>query len=343
VSQVQRITIADIAREAGVSTGAVSYALNGRPGVSDNTRRRILEIAGNLGWEPSQAARSLSGGGAEAIGLVLARSPETLGFESFFMQFIAGIEQVLSERSFALLLQVVPDLDAEIRTYRRWRAAGRVDGVLVVDAREKDPRPALFTAADALPAVFVGNPEFTDGVAAVWTDDAAGVRETVRYLAALGHRRIGRVSGNASYGHVHIRDVAFVEEVAACGGQSVISRADFTPEHGAAATRRLLTLPEPVTAIIFDNDVMALAGLSVTQELGVRVPQDVSLVAWNGSPLCDAAFPPLTTLNHDVTAFGAHAARRLLDRIDGAAPDSYADAAPTLRVRGSTGLAPSPR
>ncbi|MFK4837365.1 LacI family DNA-binding transcriptional regulator [Microbacterium sp. ZW T2_14] len=340
---MQRITIADIAREAGVSTGAVSYALNGRAGVSDETRRRILEIARNLGWEPSQAARSLSGAGAEAIGMVLARSPETLGFESFFMQFIAGIEQVISQRSFALLLQVVPDIEAEMRTYRRWRAAGRVDGVLVVDARENDPRLPLFTEDDSLPAVFVGNPEFATGVTSVWTDDAAAVQETVRYLTALGHRRIGRVSGNASFGHVHIRDIAFAEEVAARGGQSVISRADFTPEQGAAATRRLLTAPEPVTAILFDNDVMALAGLSATQELGVRVPHDVSLVAWNGSPLCDAAFPPLTTLSHDVTAFGAHAARRLLDRIDGAAPESFPDTAPVLRVRGSTGPSPAGR
>lgn len=336
---MQRITIADIARDAGVSTGAVSYALNGRPGVSDVTRRRILEIAENLGWEPNQAARALSGGGAEAIGLVLARSPETLGFESFYMQFIAGIEQVLSIRSFALLLQVVPNLDAEMSTYRRWRAAGRVDGVVVVDPRNDDPRLSLFAGSDALPAVVVGNPELVSGLTTVWTDDAAAVRESVRYLFALGHRRIGRVSGVAAYGHVHIRDIAFGEEVAARGGHSVISRADFTPEQGAAATRSLLTASEPVTAILFDNDVMALTGLSVAHELGLRVPQDLSIIAWDDSPLCEAAFPQLTALSHDVTAYGAHVARRLFDRIGGAAPQPFVDATPVLRVRGSTGLA----
>ncbi|RLK46448.1 LacI family DNA-binding transcriptional regulator [Microbacterium telephonicum] len=337
---MSRITIADIARDAGVSTGAVSYALNGRPGVSESTRRRILTIAENLGWEPSQAARALTGAGAEAVGLILARSPETLGFESFYMQFIAGIEQVLTVRSFALLLQVVPDLNAEMLTYRRWRAAGRVDGVVVVDPRENDPRLSMLTASDALPAVVVGNPELAPDVTTVWTDDAAAVRESVRYLFTLGHRTIARVSGVASYGHVHIRDVAFHDEVAARGGQSIISRADFTPEQGAAATRTLLTAEEPPTAILFDNDVMALTGLSVAHELGLRVPQDVSIIAWDDSPLCKAAFPQLTALSHDVTAYGAHVARRLFERIGGAAAESFVDATPVLRVRGSTGPAP---
>jgi DNA-binding LacI/PurR family transcriptional regulator len=332
-----RITIADIARHAGVSTGAVSYALNGRAGVSDSTRRRILQIAADLGWEPSQAARALSGAGSEAVGLILARSPETLGFESFYMQFIAGIEQVLSQRDFALMLQVVPDLEAEIRTYRRWRAAGRVDGVVMVDPRKDDPRLPLLAAPDALPAVVVGNPELAPGMTTVWTDDEAAVRESVRYLTTLGHRRIGRVSGTSSFGHVRIRDAAFQDEVAARGGRGVIAPADFTAERGAAATRSLLTAPEPVTALLFDNDVMALSGSSVAQELGLRVPEDVSIIAWDDSPLCEAAFPPLTALSHDVTAYGAHAARRLFDRMDGAAPGSFVDATPVLRVRGSTG------
>lgn len=338
---MRRITIADIARDAGVSTGAVSYALNGRPGVSDSTRRRILEIAENLGWEPSHAARALSGAGAEAIGLILARTPETLGFESFYMQFIAGIEQVLSERGFALLLQVVPDLDAEIRTFRKWRSAARVDGLIVVDPRADDPRLPLLAAPDALPAVVVGNPDLVDALTTVWTDDATAMRASVRYLHALGHRRIGRVSGVPSYNHVRIRDAVFEAEVAALGGESVILAADFTADKGAAATRALLTSGESVTAILFDNDVMALSGLSVAHELGLRVPSDVSIVAWDDSPLCEAAYPQLTALSHDVTAYGAHVARRLLDRISGAAPESFVDATPVLRVRGSTGPARS--
>ncbi|WP_277212912.1 LacI family DNA-binding transcriptional regulator [Isoptericola croceus] len=336
-----RITIADIADRAGVSTGAVSYALNDRPGVSAQTRERILEIAAEMGWQPSQAARSLSGARAETIGLILARAPETLGFESFYMQFVAGIEQVLSERSYGLLLQVVPDITAEIAAHRRWRAARRVDGVVVVDPRQDDPRLELLTDAAALPAVVVGDPALAGGATAVWTDDGAAVRECVRYLAGLGHRRIGRVTGTEAFGHTHIRDVAFFDEARRHGLAAEVQRADFTPEAGATATRALLTADRPVSAIVFDNDVMALAGLGVAHELGVRVPQDVSLVAWDDSPLCEAAFPQLTALSHDVTSYGAHVARRLFDRIEGAPPGSFLDATPVLQVRGSTGPAPA--
>jgi DNA-binding LacI/PurR family transcriptional regulator len=336
-----RITIADIADRAGVSTGAVSYALNDRPGVSARTRERILEIAAEMGWQPSQAARSLSGARAETIGLILARTPETLGFESFYMQFVAGIEQVLSERSYGLLLQVVPDVDAEIAAHRRWRAARRVDGVVVVDPRSDDPRLPLLTDAAALPAVVVGDPSLAGGITAVWTDDGAALRECVRYLVGLGHRRIGRVTGTEAFGHTHIRDLAFFDEARRRGVESRVERADFTPESGAAATRALLTADRPVSAVVFDNDVMALAGLGVAHELGVRVPQDVSLVAWDDSPLCEAAFPQLTALSHDVTSYGAHVARRLFDRLEGAPHGSFLDATPVLRVRGSTGPAPA--
>ncbi|CAM3756224.1 LacI family DNA-binding transcriptional regulator [Isoptericola cucumis] len=331
-----RITIADIARRAGVSTGAVSYALNDRPGVSKETRERILSIAAELGWAPSQAARSLSGARAETVGLILARDPHTLGYESFYMQFVAGIESELATRSYGLLLQVVEDLDAEVQAYRRWRAARRVDGVVVVDPRAVDPRVELLAERDALPAVVVGDPSLAGGLTSVWTDDAAAMRESVRYLADLGHTRIGRVSGVEDFGHTHIRDVAFTDEATSRGVQAVVRRTDFSPERGAEATRRFLDGPDAVTAIVYDNDVMALAGLGAAHEVGVRVPQDVSLVAWDDSPLCLAAFPQLTALSHDVTSYGAHVARRLFERMGGARPGSYLDSTPTLKVRGTT-------
>ena len=99
---MKRPTIAEIAARAGVSTGAVSYALNGRPGVSATTRKRILEIADEIGWRPSVAARSLSGSRAHSVGLIIARPPDTLGVEPFFMRFIAGLEGELYRQDIAL-------------------------------------------------------------------------------------------------------------------------------------------------------------------------------------------------------------------------------------------------
>src|SRR3954471_22991993 len=139
-----RVTIADIAARAGVSKGAVSYALNGRPGLSEATRARILAIADEMGWYPNRAPRALSAARADACGLVLARPAKILGLEPFFMDFISGVESELAARSQALTLQLVRDVEEEVGVYRRWWSERRVDGVLMVDPRVEDPR------ADAL-------------------------------------------------------------------------------------------------------------------------------------------------------------------------------------------------
>src|SRR5436190_14752608 len=107
-----RATINDVARAAGVSKGAVSFALNGRPGISPETRARILEVAEQMGWSPSPRARALSVSRALAVGLVVARAPDVLRADAFFPAFIAGLESVLSERGHALLLMTAEHDDA---------------------------------------------------------------------------------------------------------------------------------------------------------------------------------------------------------------------------------------
>ena len=320
-----------------MSIGAVSFALNGRKGVSEQTRTRILQVADEMGWAPASAARSLAEAKTDTFGLVLARDPHNLGVESFYMQFLAGIESELATRSYSLLLQVVPSLDDEIATHRKWRRSRRVDGVLLVDVTLDDPRVPLFQQPGALPAVVVGDPSVASGLPCVWTDDAASMRDAVRHLAGLGHRRIARVSGLAPLAHTRIRDEAFTDETRTLGLEPVLLRTDYTPESGSIATRVALRSHDRPTAFVYDNDVMAVAGMSMVWEQGLRVPDDISIIAWDDSVLCEHTFPPLTALSHDVVGFGAHAARRLFDVLDGAAPDAFLDSTPALRSRGSTG------
>ncbi|WP_428961554.1 LacI family DNA-binding transcriptional regulator [Micromonospora fluostatini] len=333
---MKRPTIADVARRAGVSKGAVSYALNGQPGVSEATRRRILDIATEIGFSPSSAARALSGATANAVGLALCRPARTLGIEPFFMELISGVEAELSARSYALTLQVVADPDAEIEVYRRWWAERRVDGVLLCDLRTEDRRvPALEKLQ--LPAVVIGGPEHTGNLAHVWSDDAAPLVETVEYLAALGHRRIARVAGLPSLQHTRVRTEAFTQVCRRTGlTEALTVWSDYTGEEGARATRRLLSSAGRPTAVIYDNDVMAIAGLSVAQEMGLAVPADLSIVAWDDSPLCRLVHPPLTALGRDIPAYGAHAARLLLAVIAGQPATGTQDETAHLTPRGST-------
>jgi DNA-binding LacI/PurR family transcriptional regulator len=333
---LKRPTIADVAQRAGVSKGAVSYALNGQPGVSEATRQRIIAIAREMGFNPNSAARALSGASANAVGLALCRPARTLGIEPFFMELISGLEGELSARSYGLMLQVVSDQETEIAVYRRWWGERRVDGVFVCDLRIDDRRVSALKEL-ALPAVVIGGPGHTGGLASVWSDDAGAIVEVVEYLAALGHRRIARVGGLNGLLHTETRSEAFEAVCRRLGlDQCVTVPSDFTGEDGARATRRLLSSGRRPTAAIYDNDVMAIAGLAVAQEMGLAVPGDLSIVAWDDSPLCQLVHPPLTALSRDIPAYGAHAARLLLAAIEGQQIGAAQDQTAHLTPRGST-------
>src|SRR6202050_984896 len=129
---MRRPTMADISQRAGVTKAAVSFALNGQPGVSAVTRERILAIAQEIGFQPNSAARALSDGRAGAFGLVIDRPPNMLGVEPWFMKFIVGIQAELSRGHAALLFSTAEDQAAEIAMYRSWWAQRRVGGVLLV-------------------------------------------------------------------------------------------------------------------------------------------------------------------------------------------------------------------
>ena len=333
---VPRATIRDVAARAGVSSAAVSLAFNDRPGISVATRERILRTARDMGWTPNTAARSLSGQRVYAIGLVLARPAPMLGLEPFYMEFISGVESVLIQHRCSLMLRLVNTAQEEIEVQREWWQGRQVDGSLLVDLQSSDPRIEQL-AHIGLPAVVVGHPSLAGPFTAVWTDDACAIREAVRYLAALGHKRVARVGGPVALGHSAIRTEAFLDEAGEVGlADAVVLPADFSGEDGARATRRLLSLPKRPTAIIYDNDIMALAGLAVAAEMRVRVPQDLSLLAWDDSQLCGLVRPRLSAMSHDVFSFGAQVAQALFDVMAGKEVPSRPAPVPVLVPREST-------
>lgn len=337
---MSRVTIKEIARRCGVSQGAVSYALNNQPGVSEATRARVLRVAAELEWVPNRAARQLSAARSETFGLVLARTPQTLIEEPYFMGFVGGVESVLAEHSYALALQVVADLDEELATYRKWSAERRVDGVIVVDLRVGDPRIPVLRKL-GLPAVLVGDPALADGMPCVWTDSTAAMNAALDHVAALGHRVIARVAGPPEFGDVWIRDQAFDTAVRRLALTAVTHHTDYSATLGAAATREALAGTARPTAIVYDNDLMAVAGLAVVQALGLHVPDDLTLVAWDDSTLCRITHPTLTALSHNVVGYGAEVTRRLLDLLTGAPAQSHLYSTPLLIIRDSSG--PPPR
>lgn len=333
---MRRPTISDIARAAGVSKGAVSYALNGKPGVSAETRARVLSLAEQLGWVPSSAARALSNHRAGAVGMVAARDPELVWTEPYFMRVVAGIERAAAGREIALLLTTVRDTETELDTYRRWWAGRRVDGVFLLDMRVDDPRPALLTEL-GIPAAILGAQRPYEGIPSTLVEDHDAMLRAVTHLVELGHRRLARVSGPGRLEHAARRWRYFDE---ACrgllGAEQPQAETDYTAQSGLKATHLLLDGEKRPTAVIYDNDVMAAAAVAELTSTGIAIPDDLAVLAWDDSPLCELVRPAVTAFTHDVTAEATAAAELLLRHIElGEATDEWLPPR-RLSVRGST-------
>ena len=334
----KRTTIADIARRASVSTSAVSYALNGRPGVGEGTRQRILGLAERMGWRPNSAARALSAARAEAVGMVIVKPLDPFGFAQYFMRFLSGIEEELSSRDIALVLHVVGSTQAEVAVYERWYSEHRVDGVIVMNLHQEDPRTTLLEEL-GLPAVAAGPAKGTHSVPAVWTDDEAAAMAAVEYLARLGHRRIARVGGPPDLLHTQVRKEAFLKAMAATGLAGPVSV--DTDYHCEDATRDLLSSARPPTAIVYESDEMAVTAVPVVRDAGVVIPRDLSIIAWDDSPLCEIVEPRLTALRRDIAAYGGRVAAHLLALLDGADVGDVQGSATFLVPRRSTAPPPA--
>jgi DNA-binding LacI/PurR family transcriptional regulator len=303
-----RVTIDGLAQQLGISRAAVSYALNGQPGVSEATRARVLALAMELGWQANVSARSLSRSRADAVGLVLARPAEDVGAEPYYINSIAGMESAASELGVSLLLRFVPPDDgAEVEVYRRWHAEHRVDGVLLVDLRVDDRRPEALDRM-GLPYFVHGGRRGDEG----WQFDAHHEAALlVEHLAGLGHRRIGHVSGPVALLHETQR-VAGLDQQAAARGVTVLhAEADYTDRRAAAATELLLDASPPPTAFVYSSDLMAVGGTTVLRR------NRAAVVSWDDSVLCRTAAPSITALERDPYGAGRRSAQILLSRLAG--------------------------
>ncbi|WP_312348222.1 LacI family DNA-binding transcriptional regulator [Actinomyces sp.] len=318
-SSRKRTTIVDVARVAGVAISSASAALNGRPGVSDATRKRILEVADELGFVPSLRGRSLSTDRAFTVGLVVQREIDVLEADPFFGAFIGGIEEVLAPRGYALVLQVSTGEKETIERYRMLALNRRVDGVFVNELRVDDPRVALARELD-MPAVAV-NPDTVLPLPSVRQDAVAPMRDLTGLLIGQGHRSIAHVAGPPEFVHSRSRHRAWEETMAAAGlDTGKVVEGDFSYRGGQAAARQLMTVPDRPTGVVCANDLMAVGFIRECQDLGLDVPGDVSVTGYDGIALGTYIRPTLTTARTSPRRLAAEAARVLLETIDGGAP-----------------------
>lgn len=343
-TSVRRVTLQEVADGAGVSAGAASYALTGRPGVSDSTRERVRRVAEELGWAPNPAARALSASRANAIGFAMIGPKGVRSIDTYFVELVSGLEREASSRGLGLVLRVADSTQQLVSIYREWWAARTVDGVVVTDLVVGDARLDAIREL-AIPAVAIGGDAGMPHVSTVSGDAFETTERILNYLWTLGHRRIARVAGPAGLLHTVARDVAFENALRARSGspgpESVV-HTDYSSAQGMAAARELLIQQDRPTALIFDNDVMAVASLLVADELGLAVPDDVSLITWDDSDLCTIVRPAITAVVQEPTVQARTAVQLLSRLLDGGEHEHIVLPSRDFAVRGSSAPLASP-
>ena len=330
-------TLRDVAAAARVHPATASRALN--PGtrllVSEDTARRVTEAAERLGYRPNPVARSLRTRRSHTIGVLIPDLNNPL-----FPPIVRGLEDRLAEHGYvALLGNTDSDLARERLVFDQMRAR-HVDGFMVATATLHST--ILDEAAEAdLPVVLMNRTAQGYPFSSVSVDNEQGVRAAVAHLVSLGHTRIGHIAGpqDTSTGFARLR--GFLDSMRsqglAVGDSDVVYASALSLAEGLRSGRALLEGNPELTAIVAGNDMLAVGCYSAFDELGLRCPQDVSIIGFNDMPFIDRLRPPLSTVRFPHYQLSAEAAKLLLERIDtGGGPVKILYLAPELVARGST-------
>lgn len=312
----KRVTIADLARELQLSQSSVSAALNDMPGVSDPTRARVKALAAELGWRPHAGARALRTQRRRTIGLVLARDPEQLANEPFYYFVIAGIERVLQQEDYSLMLRMVGSRADDLVIYRQWHVEQVVDGIILFDVRAGDDRVELLHELE-MPLVLVGETPRHPDTLQLSSDTEGESRLVMEHLAGLGHRHVAHLTGPLNLAHERLRSQTMQAHAQRLGVELETAESDYTLEGGRHRALELLDVARRPTAMVGSSDLTAFGIMRAAQAAGVVVPDQLSVVSWDDSLPGQLLTPAMTALDRNPLRIGTAAAMMIVDRLEG--------------------------
>lgn len=323
----------DVAKRAGVGMATVSRALNGAPGVAASTRDRVLAVAREIGYVVSPEASRLARGSTGRVAVVIPHASRW-----FFAAMLEFIIAALRHADFDVLIYQVPTARARHEFFERLPARRKVDAVLAVglpvDEHERD-RLSLM----GVQVVAAGGQ--TADFPFVRIDDVQAARQATSHLAALGHTRIGMIEAvdpESPEWHVELkRSQGYYIALAEAGiepNQDLVVRERWGGEGGADAMARLISLPQPPTAVYAHSDEVALGAIRTLRRAGMDVPGDMSIIGIDDHPL--AALCDLTTIGQPIRQQAERAVRMTLDLLSGQETDTSVTLPTILVPRRST-------
>ncbi|MGM0931779.1 MAG: LacI family DNA-binding transcriptional regulator [Actinomycetota bacterium] len=339
----RRTTISDVAERAGVHKGTASRALNAhtRQKVNAETVERVIKAAKELGYVPNALARGLRTQSSRTIGVVI---PDITN--PFFPPIVRGIESYLQPRGYSALIANTDGFETGERGALESLLDRRVDGLIVASGqREESAISELFDAG--VKVVLLNRDAGPVPYPLVTGNDASGVAAAVESLWKLGHRRLVHIAGPMNISTSSARAVAFDVSCRSFDGLSgtIISAAGLTIEAGREAARSVIQTSEiPFTGVVAGNDLIALGVLRAMKEVGLRCPEDLSVIGFNDVLFAEDFCPPLSTVRVPTHAMGLRAAQLLLEALDDDEQAAETIMLPvTLMLRGSTGPPPELR
>lgn len=320
----KRVTSQDVADQVGVSRTTVSFVLNKVPGsqISDDTRRRVIQAAEELGYVPDAAARALVSRRAQIVGLVLARGPHHLASDAFITQILDGLIDVVRHNGMRLLTDIV-EPHHQKGTYLELVRAKRIDGIILSGPRfDDDALQAL--EEDGFPTVIMGQLPETS-LYSVDIDNYDAARTAVAHLVNLRHCRIACITNaSTTYTAAAERLRGYRGALEAAGlhyDEGLVRFGDFDPQSGYEQMKSLLEIEPRPTAVFVASDVVAFGAMAAIREYGLATPDDIAMVGFDDVPFARFVDPPLTTVNIPATELARKSCEVLLQLIRNDLPD----------------------
>lgn len=330
-SAKRRPTIADVAREAGVSRATVSRVLNGGVWVSGDAHARVDKAIKRTGYRINPHARSLATRRSGSVALLLTESYERFFEDPNFSLLMRSAAAALAERDFPLVL-ILADTEVEQRRAVNFMTGGHVDGALVLSAH-RGRQAFLDDLIEAeVPLISGGVPlGFENRVAYVQAEDREGAREMTRYLESTGRRRIAHIAGPQDTSGGTGRLAGYHDALGDRYDDEMVAYGDYSQHSGASAMSELIARGVAFDAVFAANDLMAVGALGVLREAGLSVPRDVALAGFDDAPIAATTEPALTTMRQPFERVAREMVRLLLEMIDGGPPSRVS--LPTQLIR----------
>lgn len=332
------VTLSDVARLAGVSVATASKSLNAQAEVASETRRRVQRAAAELSYQPNVLARGLISGRTRTVGLLT----DELGGR-FAIPILAGAENALGNEQMSVLLCDARGDAIRRQHYIRTLLARQVDGFIIV-GDSNDLRPSL-TRDIPVPVVYVYGESTDPDDLSILADDEGGARLAVEHLLSHHRRKIGHITGPASYRAARDR-VTGIRRALHDAGLALVGEpwhGEWSQRWGRHAARTLITAHPEIDAILCGSDQIATGVAAALRDLGRRIPDDVAIVGYDNWEVFAAdCLPPLTTIDLNLEQLGATAVKHLFTALDGQRPSGVIRQSGKLVVRESTGPLPRP-